>query len=115
MIFRDGLNASARIQLNKEFKATASHIASRRVKLSDLLSKGKYALIAWGIGDLIQMARVQSGLSTTKLAKFAGISRSSLSRLESGELNIRLDHLMRHFSNITNRCIGSRQASKLDS
>lgn len=110
MLFRDASNATARL-----VRSNMSPVSSkgRRSKRSDQdqLSEGqrlvsgadlkdtkksryRYALIAWGLAELIRNARLQSALSLDQLGKLVGLDRTSLSRLERGELNIRLDRLI---------------------
>lgn len=107
MIFRDATNASARLVRtgapsvsNKEPLPDESgqdqHAEGQRlVSRSDLNSSGgyRYALIAWNIAELVHNARLRSALSLEQLGKLVGMDRTSLSRLERGDLNIRLDRL----------------------
>ena len=45
------------------------------------------------IGNVIQVLRVQQGLTVDELAKKAGVGSSLLARLELGKFNVRLDVL----------------------
>lgn len=78
-------------------KAAASLRAPvrRRVTAQDLQRPGAYAMIAWGISELIRDARQNSGLTTTDLARQVGIDPSSLSRLEEAKANVSIEMLAR--------------------
>ena len=65
----------------------------RRVTASDLRKPGAYAMIAWGISELIRDARQKTGLTTTDLARQVGIDPSSLSRLEEAKANVSIEML----------------------
>jgi transcriptional regulator with XRE-family HTH domain len=45
------------------------------------------------IGNVIQVLRVQQGLTVDELAKKAGVGSSLLARVELGKFNVRLDVL----------------------
>ena len=45
------------------------------------------------IGNVIQVLRVQQGLTVDELAKKAGVGSSLLARVELGKFNVRLDTL----------------------
>ena len=45
------------------------------------------------IGNIIQVLRVQQGLTVDELAKKAGVGSSLLARVELGKFNVRLDVL----------------------
>ena len=45
------------------------------------------------IGNVIQVLRVQQGLTVDELAKKAGVGSSLLTRVELGKFNVRLDVL----------------------
>ena len=45
------------------------------------------------IGNIIQVLRVQQGLTVEELAQKAGVSSSLLVRVELGKFNVRLDSL----------------------
>jgi transcriptional regulator with XRE-family HTH domain len=65
----------------------------RRVTETDLRKPGAYAMIAWGISELIRDARQKTGLTTTDLARQIGIDPSSMSRLEEAKANVSIDML----------------------
>lgn len=65
----------------------------RRVTEADLRKPGAYAMIAWGISELIRDARPKTGLTTTDLARQIGIDPSSMSRLEEAKANVSIDML----------------------
>ena len=67
----------------------------RRVTEADLRKPGAYAMIAWGISELIRDARQKTGLTTTDLARQIGIDPSSMSRLEEAKANVSIDMLGR--------------------
>jgi transcriptional regulator with XRE-family HTH domain len=67
----------------------------RRVTASDLRKPGAYAMIAWGISELIRDTRQRTGLTTTDLARQVGIDPSSLSRLEEAKANVSIEMLGR--------------------
>lgn len=65
----------------------------RRVTAGDLRKPGAYAMIAWGISELIRDTRQKTGLTTTDLANQIGIDPSSLSRLEEAKANVSIEML----------------------
>jgi transcriptional regulator with XRE-family HTH domain len=65
----------------------------RRVTEADLRKPGAYAMIAWGISELIRDARQKTGLTTTDLARQIGIDPSSMSRLEEAKANVSIEML----------------------
>ena len=65
----------------------------RRVTEADLRKPGAYAMIAWGISELIRDARQKTGLTTTDLAHQIGIDPSSMSRLEEAKANVSIEML----------------------
>jgi transcriptional regulator with XRE-family HTH domain len=67
----------------------------RRVTAADLRKPGAYAMIAWGISELIRDTRQKTGLTTTDLANQIGIDPSSLSRLEEAKANVSIEMLSR--------------------
>lgn len=67
----------------------------RRVTAADLKRPGAYAMIAWGISELIRDTRQKTGLTTTDLANQIGIDPSSLSRLEEAKANVSIEMLAR--------------------
>lgn len=67
----------------------------RRVTSGDLAKPGAYAMIAWGISELIRDTRQKTGLTTTDLANQIGIDPSSLSRLEEAKANVSIEMLAR--------------------
>ncbi len=67
----------------------------RRVTAGNLRKPGAYAMIAWGISELIRDARVKAGLTPTDLARQIGIDPSSISRLEEAKANVSIEMLGR--------------------
>jgi transcriptional regulator with XRE-family HTH domain len=67
----------------------------RRVTAADLRKPGAYAMIAWGISELIRDSRQKTGLTTTDLANQIGIDPSSLSRLQEAKANVSIEMLSR--------------------
>jgi len=67
----------------------------RRVTASNLRKPGAYAMIAWGISELIRDARLKAGLTPTDLARQIGIDPSSISRLEEAKANVSIEMLGR--------------------
>ena len=65
----------------------------RRVTATDLRKPGAYAMIAWGISELIRDARLKAGLSPTDLAREVGVDPSSISRLEEAKANVSVEML----------------------
>jgi len=65
----------------------------RRVTANELRKPGAYAMIAWGISELIRDTRQKTGLTTTDLARHVGIDPSSLSRLEEAKANVSIEML----------------------
>lgn len=107
MIFRDAANASARLVRSGTSGVSSKgrsgkgrdqekHAEGQRlVAQSDLkdLGRYRYGLIAWNIAELVRNARLRSALSLEQLGRLVGMDRTSLSRLERADLNIRLDRL----------------------
>jgi transcriptional regulator with XRE-family HTH domain len=67
----------------------------RRVTAASLRKPGAYAMIAWGISELIRDARLKAGLTPTDLARQIGIDPSSISRLEEAKANVSIEMLAR--------------------
>ena len=82
----------------------------RRVTANDLRKPGAYAMIAWGISELIRDTRQKTGLTTTDLARQVGIDPSSLSRLEEAKANVSIEMLAR-VCRVLRIGIGERMAS----
>ncbi len=59
----------------------------------ELKKPGVYAMVAWGISELIRDARQRTGRTTTDLANQIGIDPSSLSRLEEAKANVSIEML----------------------
>ena len=78
---------------DKESSSSLRTPVRRRVTASDLSKPGAYAMIAWGISELIRDARQRTGLTTTDLARHVGINPSSLSRLEEAKANVSIEML----------------------
>jgi transcriptional regulator with XRE-family HTH domain len=116
MVFRDSSNATARLvrSASSEVSTKGRHVkpknkdrhvsgegdqdrhpqGQRVIKLEELAAPGAYSLIAWNIAELVRNARLRSALSLEQLGKLVGMDRTSLSRLERADLNIRLDRLI---------------------
>jgi transcriptional regulator with XRE-family HTH domain len=67
----------------------------RRATAASLRKPGAYAMIAWGISELIRDARLKAGLTPTDLARQIGIDPSSISRLEEAKANVSIEMLAR--------------------
>jgi transcriptional regulator with XRE-family HTH domain len=67
----------------------------RRRTASQLQEPGQYALISWGISEMIRSARLRSGLTVDQLAKRVHASTSSLSRIEEARSNVSLELLQK--------------------
>jgi transcriptional regulator with XRE-family HTH domain len=78
---------------DQEPSSSLRTIFRRRVTASDLRKPGAYAMIAWGISELIRDTRQKTGLTTTDFANQIGIDPSSLSRLEGAKANVSIDLL----------------------
>jgi transcriptional regulator with XRE-family HTH domain len=91
---RSSIPVSAKI---KDQESTSSFRVPirRRVTAAELRKPGAYALIAWGISELIRDTRQKTGLTTTDLANQIGIDPSSLSRLEEAKANVSIEMLAR--------------------
>ena len=73
---------------DQESSSTFRTPVRRRVTATDLSKPGAYAMIAWGISELIRDSRQKTGLTTTDLVNQIGIDPSSLSRLEEAKANV---------------------------
>jgi transcriptional regulator with XRE-family HTH domain len=78
---------------DQEVPSTFHAPIRHRVTADDLRKPGAYALIAWGISDLIRDTRQKAGFTTTDLANQIGIDPSSLSRLEEAKANVSIEML----------------------
>ena len=78
---------------DQESTSTSRAPVRRRVTADDLRKPGAYAMIAWGISELIRDTRQKTGLTTTDLANQIGIDPSSLSRLEEAKANVSIEML----------------------
>lgn len=84
-----------RVVRDQESSSTIRTPLRRRVTSHDLRKPGAYAMIAWGISELIRDARQKTGLTTTDLARSIGIDPSSMSRLEEAKANVSIEMLSR--------------------
>jgi transcriptional regulator with XRE-family HTH domain len=89
------LGDSPRIVRDQESSSMIRTPLRRRVTSQDLHKPGAYAMIAWGISELIRDARQKTGLTTTDLARSIGIDPSSMSRLEEAKANVSIEMLSR--------------------
>jgi transcriptional regulator with XRE-family HTH domain len=89
------LGDSPRVVKDQESSSTIRTPLRRRVTSNDLRKPGAYAMIAWGISELIRDARQKTGLTTTDLARSIGIDPSSMSRLEEAKANVSIEMLSR--------------------
>lgn len=91
---RSSTSPAAQIK-DQESSSTLRTPFRRRVTAADLRKPGAYAMIAWGISELIRGTRQKTGLTTTDLASQIGIDPSSLSRLEEAKANVSIEMLSR--------------------
>jgi transcriptional regulator with XRE-family HTH domain len=91
---RSSASLAAQIE-DQESSSTLRTPFRRRVTAADLRKPGAYAMIAWGISELIRDTRQKTGLTTTDLASQIGIDPSSLSRLEEAKANVSIEMLSR--------------------
>ena len=91
---RSSTSLAAQIK-DRESTSTLRTPFRRRVTAADLRKPGAYAMIAWGISELIRDTRQKTGLTTTDLANQIGIDPSSLSRLEEAKANVSIEMLSR--------------------
>jgi transcriptional regulator with XRE-family HTH domain len=61
----------------------------------ELSQPGRYAMVAWGISEMVRYARLRAGVSTTELAHHIGVDPSSLSRLEEAKANVSIEMLLK--------------------
>src|SRR5215470_16077698 len=93
---RSGATATGALRIPDSKVAASLRVpVRRRVTVNDLRKPGAYAMIAWGISELIRDARQKTGLTTTDLARQIGIDPSSMSRLEEAKANVSIDMLGR--------------------
>jgi transcriptional regulator with XRE-family HTH domain len=95
MITRHLSNTGTSIYLNTEIDAPDVHPTPRRVKRTELMEPGRYALISWGIAEKIRLQRERSHLRTSQVAPHCSIDSSHLSRIENADTNASLDTLLR--------------------
>lgn len=94
MIFRDWLNVPTSLVVSTKSKDGHPRQA-RELDFDDLQTPGTYALVAWGLSELIRNTRLQAGLSISELARMVDIDRALLARLESAkDTNIHLNRLL---------------------
>src|SRR5215470_8825519 len=91
---RSGATATGALRIPDSKVAASLRVpVRRRVTANDLRKPGAYAMIAWGISELIRDTRQKTGLTTTDLARQVGIDPSSLSRLEEAKANVSIEML----------------------
>jgi transcriptional regulator with XRE-family HTH domain len=61
----------------------------------ELSQAGRYAMVAWGISEMVRWARLRAGITTTELAHHIGVDPSSLSRLEEARANVSIEMLLK--------------------
>jgi DNA-binding XRE family transcriptional regulator len=61
----------------------------------ELSQAGRYAMVAWGISEMVRYARLRAGVTTTELAHHIGVDPSSLSRLEEAKANVSIEMLLK--------------------
>lgn len=95
VILRHTSNSPAALVLEDELLAVSRAYMRRRISADELQQVGRYALIAWGIAELVRENRRKAGLTIAELAHQIGIDASSLSRLEEAKANISMEMLLR--------------------
>jgi ribosome-binding protein aMBF1 (putative translation factor) len=86
-------NGESTVPRDARTAANVRAVRRRRVTASNLRKPGAYAMIAWGISELIRDSRLKAGLTPTDLARQIGIDPSSISRLEEAKANVSIEML----------------------
>jgi transcriptional regulator with XRE-family HTH domain len=73
--------------------SVVQNLHRRRFDANTLSKSGTYAMIAWGISQMIREARLKAGLTPTDLARQACVDPSSISRLEEARANVSVELL----------------------
>jgi transcriptional regulator with XRE-family HTH domain len=93
MVMRDIRETAAAISLPLPRSGIQAHTDPRRVTEEDLNIPGRFALIAWGLAEQLELQRQTNGLRISDVATACAIDPSHLSRVENGNANVSLESL----------------------